>query len=120
MKLGFITGTETIMGGGGSWQVEKIRMPDLNIVFDLDFETWKERSLASVETPDRFESQEEYIKQVIENYRYTCQYTDQLELNEGNRVIYHTFGHCVKIDATEPKDIVMFDVRQAILNTLNH
>ena len=95
-----------------------IRMPDLNLVFDIDFETWKKRSIELGESPDRFESQEEYIKQVIENYRFVCDFTASQEHDKDERTQIDIFGHCEIIDASLPKSFVTAAVKEAILRTI--
>lgn len=114
-QLNFITHEELCMGGGGSTVIEFPRKPDLYLVFDLNYNEWERRMIKSGEKPDRFERNIEYIRQVIDNYRFVYEFTTYKEQEDYYGAITDTYGHCALIDANAPETIVTTDVRQAIL-----
>ena len=89
------------------------RNPDLNLIFNIDFDTWQNRGIKMNEKPDRFESQTEYIRQVIQNYKFVCECTTYKESNPS-KLSHETFGPCHIIDARAPESIVEMEVKETI------
>ena len=91
------------------------KTPDLNLIFDIDFDTWQQRGIKMDEEPDRFESQTDYIKQVIQNYRFVYEYTSSKRLNRDKVIQASTFGNCYMVNAKFPEQFVEIEVREAIM-----
>lgn len=87
--------------------------PDLNIVFDINFETYIKRVLGEntiIPDKDRFEQDYEFIKNVISNYH------SLRSLNEFE----HTslFGECVFVEADKPIETVTEKLKEIISSLL--
>ena len=82
--------------------------PDLNLIFDISYETYLSRKAKRDEAnreakPDRFEDEmgSAYIRRVIEGYRFISKTVS-------------TYGKCQLIDANRSKEEVFMDVLAAV------
>ncbi len=95
-------------------------IPDLNLVFDIDFNTWKERGNTR-NTGDRFEDNTSLIQNVIKNYRtmsYLCKLSE-IDTDHCKSAVYGiNFGNCAIIDGAKSQEAVSNQVRGVLAKFL--
>ena len=103
-----------------SFALDYTGVPNLNLIFDIDFPTWKERGRAR-NTGDRFEDNTNLIEDVIRNYKVMGSLSKLSELDTGHSksAVYGiSFGNCAIIDGAKSQEAVAGQVRGVISKLL--
>lgn len=103
-----------------SFALDYTGVPDLNLVFDIDFNTWKERGKTR-DAGDRFEDNTSLIEIVIKNYKtisYLCKLSEIDTGHSKSAVFGINFGDCAIIDGAKSQEAVSSQVRGALSKLL--